>query len=160
MCGLNLFFGLFYVAGFGLLGYGLWSVRRTAQAKSWPTAPAVLTLLEVREHVDNDSNRWSEVLVRYTYTVDSVAYQGSRVAFGYTGSGSRTKTDAVFRRLGGAAAVSARYNPADPAVSCLFAELDGSVPVVLAFGAGWLLFVSGFHAVTVAILAKADAVAK
>jgi hypothetical protein len=137
------FISVFYVVGFGLLGYGLWSARRSTQAAAWPTAPATITSLEVRENADSDGSTY-EVQVQYTYTVDGVAYDGSRLAFGYARSSGREAHDEIFRRLKEARAVSARYDPADPSVSCLSFGLHRSIQLTLAFAVTWLLFVIGF----------------
>ena len=71
------FIGVFYAVGFGMLGFGLWSARRSTLAATWPTTPAKITSLEVHEKSDSDGSTY-EVKVRYSYTVDGVAYQGAR----------------------------------------------------------------------------------
>jgi hypothetical protein len=156
---LFVFFSVFYVAGFGLLGYGLWNAWRSNQATTWPRVPATLTVLEVREVSDSDNTTY-EVHVRYTYTVNEVVYEGSRLCFGYWGSTERQEQDEIFQRLKEAKAVSARYHPANPSLSCLFCGLHGSTPILLAFALGWLLFVFGFHAVVRAILEMESRVAQ
>ena len=94
----TLFIGVFYAVGLGLLGFGLWSARRSTQAAAWPTAPAKITSLEVHEKSDSDGSTY-EVKVQYSDTVDGVAYQGSRLAFGYTGSSGRGLHDEIYQRL-------------------------------------------------------------
>jgi hypothetical protein len=137
------FISVFYVIGFGVLGFGLWSARRSTQAGAWPTAPATITSLEVREDSDSDGSTY-EVKVRYTYTVDGVAYDGSRLAFGYGSSSGRESHDEIFQRLKQAKTVAARYDPAAPRVSCLSFGLHRSIQITLAFAVTWLLFVIGF----------------
>ncbi len=80
-----LFISLFYLFGFGVLGYGLWSAWWSTRAGSWPTAPATITKLSLDKDHNSDGDT-SCVKVRYTYCVDGVAYEGDRVAFGYVGS--------------------------------------------------------------------------
>ena len=137
------FFSVFYVIGFGLLGYGLWSAHRSTQAAAWPTSPATITSLEVREKTDSDGSTY-EVKVQYTYTVDGVAYEGTRLAFGYGGSSGREAHDEIHRRLKEAKTVAVRYNPAEPSVSCLSFGLHRSIQITLAFAVTWLLFMFGF----------------
>ncbi|MSR32074.1 MAG: DUF3592 domain-containing protein [Gemmataceae bacterium] len=138
-----LFISVFYVVGFGLLGYGLWSARRSTQAASWPTTAATVTQLEVRESSDSDGSSF-EVKVQYAYAVDGVAHKGSRLAFGYASSSGREAHEEIHRKLKEAKAVSVRYDPADPSVSCLSFGLHRSIQFTLAFAATWLLFVIGF----------------
>lgn len=137
------FISVFYAVGFGLLGYGLWSAHRSTQAATWPTCPGTLTSLEVRENSDGDGTTY-EVKVQYAYTVDGVAYEGTRLAFGYAGSSTRAAHEAIHRRLKEATTVAVRYNPAHPSVSCLSFGLHGSIQTLLAFAVTWLLFVFGF----------------
>lgn len=141
--GFALFISVFYLTGFGLLGFGLWSARRSTQAASWPTAPATITSLEVRAGSVRDGSTY-EVKVQYTYTVDGVVHVGSRLAFGYTSSSGRETHDEIFRRLKEARVISARYDPADPSVSCLSFGIHRSIQITLAFAVTWLLFVIGF----------------
>jgi hypothetical protein len=137
------FISVFYVVGFGLLGYSLWSALRSTQAGAWPTTPATIKSLEVRENSDSDGSTY-EVKVQYTYTVDGVAHEGTRLAFGYGGSSGREAHDEIHRRLKDAKSVAVRYDPADPSVSCLSFGLHRSIQITLAFAVTWLLFVFGF----------------
>jgi hypothetical protein len=139
----SLFIGVFFAVGFGLLGYGLWSARRSTQAGTWPTAPATITSLEIRENSDSDGTTY-EVKVVYAYTVDGVSYEGSRLAFGYGGSSGREAHEEIHRKLKEAKTVAARYNPSKPSVSCLSFGLHRSIQITLAFAVTWLLFVIGF----------------
>jgi hypothetical protein len=137
------FISVFYVVGFGLLGYGLWGARRSTQAAAWPIAPATITNLEVHEDSDSDGTSY-EVKVQYTYIVGGVAYQGSRLAFGYGGNSGRKTHEEIYQKLREAKTVAARYNPSDPSVSCLSFGLHRSILLTLAFAITWLLFVIGF----------------
>lgn len=137
------FISVFYAVGFGMLGYGLWSARRSTQAASWPIVPAKITSLEVRDNSDGEDTTY-EVKVQYTYTVDGVGYEGSRLAFGYARTSGREAHEEIHRRLREAKAVAVRYDPSDPSVSCLSYGLHRSIQILLAFGATWLLFVMGF----------------
>lgn len=137
-----LFISVFYAIGFGLLGYGLWSARRSTQAAAWPTAQATITTLEVCENSDSEGTTY-KVEVQYSYTVDGVAYSGSRLAFGY-GGGSEREAHEIYRMLKKDKTVAVRYNPSDPAVSCVLFGLHRSIRFLLAFAATWMLFLLGF----------------
>lgn len=137
-----IFISVFYLVGFGLLGYGVWNARWSTQAASWPTTPGTITQLSVHQ-TESDSTSY-EVKVQYTYTVDGLAYEGSRLAFGYMGSNGREVHDEIHRKLKGAKTVAVRYNPSDPSVSCLSYGMHRSIQFVLAFALTWLVFVVGF----------------
>lgn len=138
-----LFISLFYVVGFWLLGHGLWSARRSTQAAAWPTAPATITNLEMQTKSDSDGSTY-EVKVQYTYAVDGVPYEGSRLAFGYGASSGPEAHQEIHRKLSEAKAVAVRYDPDNPSVSCLSFGLHRSIRITLAFGVTWLAFVIGF----------------
>ena len=138
--------GLFFLFGFALLGYGLWNAKRSTEAASWPTPPAKLTSLKLAETIDSEGSPTFEVKVQYSYTVDGVAFEGSRLAFGYTASGGREVHEEIRGRLESAKAVDVRYDPSDPAVSCLSFGLHRSIQFVLTFAVVWLVFVIGFAA--------------
>lgn len=140
------FIGVFYLAGFGLLGYGLVNARRSTPAANWPTAPGVLTHVELYDHPDAGGAGTTEVRVRYTYTVDGVAYAGDRVAFGYSASTGQEAHGDIHRKLKGAKAVDVRYDPENPGVSCLSYGVHRSILIVLGFAAVWLTFVLGVTA--------------
>lgn len=152
----TVFMSVFFLIGFGVLGYGIWSARRSTQAAAWPTVPGTITQLSVQENSDSDGNTY-EVKVRYMYKVDGVVYQGSRLAFGYAGSSGREAHDEIHRKLQGANTITVRYNPSDPSVSCLSFGLHRSIQVILVFAVTWLVFVLGL-ALFVWILSRSDRV--
>src|SRR5262245_15776010 len=92
------FIGLFYLVGFGLLGYGVWSALRSTQVARWPTTPGTLTKVKLKENSDSDGSTY-EVQVEYAYTVAGDAYNGSRLAFGYTASGGRQAHEEIYAAL-------------------------------------------------------------
>lgn len=57
--GLVAFLSVFYLLGFGVLGYALKRARRSSQAKTWPTTRGLVMDLELKEHSGSD-----EVLLR------------------------------------------------------------------------------------------------
>ena len=121
----------------------MWSARRSTQAAHWPTTPGTIIEISVQENSNSDESTY-EVKVRYTYAVGGIAYEGSRLAFGYGGSGGRATHDEIHRRLKDAKAVAVRYDPSDPSVSCLSFGLHRSIQTILVFAITWLLFVFGF----------------
>jgi Protein of unknown function (DUF3592) len=147
---------VFYLVGFGLLGYSTWSAQCSMQAASWPTAQGAITHLSVQENTDGEGTAY-EVKVQYAYTVDGVAHEGSRLAFGYAASSGRKTHDEIHQKLSSAKSVTVRYDPEDSAVSCLSFGLHRSIQVHLAFSITWLAFVIGFT-VIVWLMSGADVV--
>jgi hypothetical protein len=78
------FMGIFCLPGFVALGYGLLSARRSMLASTWPTARGVIAKVNLEQSSGGgDGSTVYGVRMRYRYTVDGVAYEGSRIAFGY-----------------------------------------------------------------------------
>ena len=86
--GYLIFLGIFYLVGFGILGFSLWSAWQSTQAASWLTTPGTVADISLKESSDSEGTSY-HVDVRYAYVVDGVDYEGTRVAFGYAGSSGR-----------------------------------------------------------------------
>jgi hypothetical protein len=145
MNGIVALLSVFYLVGFGLLGYGLWNARRSTKAAAWPSAPATITHLAIETRTNRGMSY--ELKVRYTYTVDGRVYEGDRLALGYAGSGGRAAHAEIQRTLSRAKNVAVRYDPSNPAVACLSFGLHRSIQLMLAFSLMWLSFVIGFTVV-------------
>jgi hypothetical protein len=139
-----LFISVFYLVGFAILGYSLWNARRSTQAAGWPTTPGTVTHLAIEEKSDSEGGTTYKVNVRYTYTVDGVGYEGDQLAFGYVASSGREAHDEIHSKLKNARQIAVRYDPSDPAVSCLSFGLHRSIQLGCAFAITWLAFVIGF----------------
>jgi hypothetical protein len=137
------FISVFYLVGFGVLGYAVWSAWRSTQVASWPTTQGIVTNLALKESSDNDGTTY-EVQVEYDYTVAGTLYRGSRLAFGYTASSGRDAHMAIHDKLKAAKIVDVHYDPADPASSALSFGIHRSIQFTLAFAITWLAFVIGF----------------
>jgi hypothetical protein len=136
------FIGVFALVGFGMLGYGLWSAYRSTQAASWPIAEGKMTHLEVQVSVADEGTSY-QVRAKYAYSVNGAEYEGSRIAFGYFGSSGKESHDEIYEKLKNAKTVEVRYNPSEPAVSCLSYGLNRSVLMIVGFAIVWLAFVTG-----------------
>jgi hypothetical protein len=139
----GLFMSVFYLVGFGILGYALWSAWRSTQAAAWPTTPGTIKELSLQENSDSEGTSY-EVKVKYAYMVDGVAYEGSRLAFGYTASSGKQAHNQIHQKLKNAKTVAVRYDPSDPSVSCLSFGMHRSIQIGLAVAFTWLAFVFGF----------------
>ena len=141
---LLLFMSVFYLIGFGLLGYGVWNAWWSLRAASWPVALVTITQLSVEENIKLQEDPTYNVKVQYTYTVDGATYEGSRLAFGYMGSNYKNAHDEIYQKLKEAKGVNVRYDPSDPSVSSLSFGLHRSIWIVILFAVTWLLFCFGF----------------
>ncbi|MCC9626808.1 DUF3592 domain-containing protein [Blastopirellula sp. JC732] len=139
-----LFISIFYIVGFAFLGGTIWIAWHSLRAGNWPTTPATITDLDIISQSDGEGGDSYEVKVAYTYEVLGKQYEGSRLAYGYGGSSGREAHQQIFDRLQNANAVAVRYDPGDPAQSCLSYGIHRSIQIGLAFAATWLLFVFGF----------------
>ncbi len=97
----------------------LWTVWRSNRAATWPTARGVIASCKLEETEDTERNAFYTVKVRYAYSVQDQRYTGTRLAIGYSGSGSRDTQRAIVQRLKQAAAVEVRYDPEDPSSAVL-----------------------------------------
>jgi hypothetical protein len=140
------FLGVFGAVGVGMLGYGVWAARRSMQAGGWPMVTGRLLSVELGAHTDSDGDELWEVKPTYAYTVDGKEYSGSRLAFGYTGSGGKAVHEEICQRLKAANSIDVRYDPVNPATAVLSYGVHRSIRFILAFAVTWLAFVLGIAA--------------
>lgn len=139
-----LFLGLFFAIGLGLLGYGLWMVKRSGEAGYWPITPGTLTSCMLDERSGSKGGRVYEVKLEYSYQVAGQNYTGQRLAYGYNGSNRRETHAEIHDKLAGAKQIEVRYDPGDPATAVLSYGTHQSIQFILAFAATWLAFMCGF----------------
>jgi hypothetical protein len=139
----TIFISIFYVVGFGVLGYGIWTARQSTLAAAWPTSAGTITSTAL--DVDSDGEGTSyEVKAEYKYFVAGKEYGGNRIAFGYSASTGREAHVEIYNKLKTAAAVDVRYDPTDPERSTLSFGINRSIWLLIVFGAMWLAFTFGF----------------
>jgi hypothetical protein len=138
-----IFMSLFYVVGFCLLGYALWSIKKSTEAGTWPTTPGTLKSAEIKSSSDSDGTTY-EVKVAYSYKIGGQEYNGERLAYGYGGSSGREAHAEILEKLKAAKVIEVRYDPSDFATSTLSYGVHRSIQLMLAFAVTWLLFVFGF----------------
>ena len=140
--GFALFISIFFVIGFGLLGYGAHSFYRGRQALSWPAVEGRIVECRLEQNRGEDDT-W-EVKVRFSYSVAGQPFEGQRVAFGYTGSSNLEEHKALFTKLQSGSRVMVRYQPGAPSDSVLAGGSNRSTFFILVFAVTWLLFTTGF----------------
>lgn len=137
------FIGIFYAVGLGMLGYGLWSIKRSTEAGSWPTVPGRIVACSMKESSDSDGSTY-QVQVEYAYKVAGVDYTNDRLAFGYSLSSGYEVHREILEKLQKAQTVEVRYDPGDPQTAVLSYGIHRSIQFVMAFAVTWLAFVIGF----------------
>ena len=141
---ITLFIAVFYLIGFGIVGYGLASMRRSVKAASWPVADGTIEECRLVSQSEGDGGVTHEVKVRYRYEVAGVAYSNDKLAFGYSANSASKGSKEIHRRLQAAETVEVRYDPADPQSAVLSYGVHRSIQFVLVFGFTWLAFIVGF----------------
>ncbi len=144
MLGFTLFISIFFAMGFGIFGYGIYSLVMSSQAKTWPTTDGHVEACDLTESSDSDGGTTYRVEVKYRYAVEGVSYDGDRISFGYSGSSGHGAHREILDRLSSAKTVLVRYDPANPSRAVLSYGLNRSTVLLLLFGGTWLLFVIGF----------------
>lgn len=139
----SLFISIFFLVGFGLLGWGLYSLYKAKAAEGWAETRGLMKSCELIEDSSGDGTTWS-VKVAYDYTVDGRSFSGNRVAFGYAGSSTRAEHEAINAKLSNASVVRVRYNPLRPEEAVLGTGVNRSNLVILIFAIVWLSFTTGF----------------
>ena len=139
---LGLFLSIFYLVGFGMLGYSISSAQKSIQAAQWPSTMGTLSNVSLREKSDSDGSTY-EVRVEYSYSVMGQTYTSSRLAFGYTASSGKKQHQEVLQKLQNASIINVRYNPKNPATSVLSFGIHRSIKLLFTFAITWLSFVIG-----------------
>ena len=83
--GFYLFISIFFLVGFGLLGWGLYSLYKAKAAAGWAETRGSIKSCELVEDSSGDGTTWS-VKVAFDYSVAGRSFSGNRLAFGYAGS--------------------------------------------------------------------------
>jgi len=138
---LSVFFGV----GFFILGAGIRSYVKAQNARGWLSAQGTLQSNELIKSSGEDGSTF-RVSVKYSYTVNGRAYEGDRIAFGYTGSSAYAGHAAIHQKLRGALTLKVLYNPSHPEESVLASGTSRSTLIMIVFGLTWLLFAAGFTA--------------
>ena len=141
--GLALFFGLFFVVGFLILGFGARSLYLSKQAESWPTTPGTIVSSELTSSTDSDGDTTYRTEVSYTYDAMGRAFTGDKIAFGYAGSSGYAFHSEIHDALSENTQVAVRYDPRNPERAVLSFGLNQSIIFMLIFGTVWTVFTLG-----------------
>jgi len=142
----SILISIFFLAGFGLLGGGLYFLYKAKTAEGWAETKGSIKSCELIEDSSGDDTTWS-VKVAYDYSVDGRSFSGDRVAFGYAGSSTLAEHEALHAKLSSASVVRVRYNPLKPEEAVLGTGVNRSNLILLIFAVVWLSFTTGFMVV-------------
>jgi len=142
-----LFAAVFVFVGVFLLASAISGLLKATKASAWPTVPAVLQSVDLKQESDSDGTVY-QAAVSYSYRVSGSTYTGTTVSFGYMATSGKEAHQEIFKKLKSAKIVEARYNPGDPGESCLAYGISRSHQIHMAFAVTWVLFVFGFFATT------------
>lgn len=140
----TMFISVFYAIGLGILGYALWSARRSSVASNWPVASGSIDVCSLETKSDSDGGTTYEVKVQYSYSVHGKHFTGTRLAFGYAASSGHEAHEQICHKLKNSKSVDVRYDPTDPSNSTLSFGIHRSIQFMFAFAITWLDFVFGF----------------
>ena len=120
---------IFGVLGIVFLVIALVSRQKAQASQSWPTAAAKVLASEVKQHVSPDSDQQTqssyEPVVEYSYSVGQQTYTSRRIAYGANSFGLGQAQTMIARYPVGSA-VTAHYNPANPAEAVLETKAAGA----------------------------------
>src|SRR5262245_44991041 len=94
----TLVLALFFAVGVAIVGCGGYSLMRAREARDWPTVTGKVNFCRLDEDSDSDGTTW-RVKAGYTYQVHGRTYTGDRIAFGYSGSSTRSDHVAIHDKL-------------------------------------------------------------
>lgn len=132
--------------GIASIYFGLRNLRLAQQSQCWPSVPGRITVSEVQSHkFDNGEEAVDFPVVRYTYSVCGVKYEGARISYGdgdISNFGLAAATEIVdcYPKCG---ELSVYYNPDRPSDSVLVFDVGTKVYTLLRIGIVCLLIGTG-----------------
>lgn len=118
ICGglIALFFG---GLGLFLIIHAQHSKRKALKSQSWPVAKGIITQTDIRAQEHDETIRYVPI-VRYTYEVEGMVYEGKRITFGSDVEfGSRQKAADYLAEYPVDTEVNVYYNPEKPSEAVL-----------------------------------------
>lgn len=138
---------MFFMPVFAVIGilltifWGIPTARNAMESKNWPSADGRITISDVSENYDSDDGSITYTAkVAYNYSVNSLPYTGSTVAFGDYGSSDPSHAGGIVSRYPVEKNVKVYYDPGDPKTS------------VLEPGSGWSSFMGLIVGIAFAII--------
>lgn len=116
---------VFAAAGVAMLTFGVMTVRRVLDARSWVATPCSIERSEVTSHRGSKGGATYAVAVRFSYRHAGVAHTSDTYSFEQSGSSGYEGKAAVVRGLPPGATTVCYVNPSQPSL----AVIDRSMPL-------------------------------
>ena len=119
----------FSVLAVGLILLGLYTMRETSRSRGWVNASAKVVASNVNEFAGKNGRTYRPMIV-FSYSVGSVRYMSSRLAFHPLVSSNRNDAARIVAKYPVASTVSVRYDPTDPEQAVLEPGSNPWIPIV------------------------------
>ena len=112
------------------IGFTLIQIYLANSSKSWPSTQGKITDSKIYKKPNGRQSYFAQV--KYTYKVDDVRYEGSRISFGFTG-GSKSTAQHHRNQYRKEREVSVYYHPSRSGLATLETELPSTTSSFLLF---------------------------
>ena len=119
----------FSAAGIGLIIFGLFTMRETSRSRGWATVGGRVVTSTVNEFTGKSGTTWRPMIV-YSYSVGSLRFMSSRIAFHSLASGDRGDAARLAARYPAGSTVRVFYDPQDPEQAVLVPGSNPWVPLI------------------------------
>ena len=143
----DIFVTIFFTVWTALSGYivyqGFSELEGFLRARGWSTTKGHIVSSEVvdlREPGKQDENKGAfKALIKYTFNVDGIEYQGDRFAFGYYGNDSQFEARQLSSSYAPKSIVDIHFDPDNPQESVLYRGVRSDSIIKTLFGVVFLL---------------------
>ena len=127
---------VFFLAGFGMICYGLYCVHNGKASLSWPTCIGTVTKTEVKRN-SGGRNLHPDFVpkITYSYSVSERQYTGDRHAFGTQSFSERGDAQKIVDEYPVNSEVTVYYSPNHPETSVLLPGVRPAAWMICIFGA-------------------------
>ena len=124
--------------GIGLmtLFFSLKNIIKIQEAKDWTQTAANVEQVYINSTKDSKGTESYEVIIKYSYILNSKKYSGGNLAFGYGMNNFEDHQD-LFRKLRESKKIMVYVNPNDKNESVIIPSINGSIVFVLIFSILW-----------------------
>jgi hypothetical protein len=119
----------FSAVAIGLIIFGLLTMRETSRSRGWAQVEGRVVTSAVNAFTGKSGTTWRPMVV-YSYSVGSIRFMSSRIAFHSLASGSRSDAAKLAARYPAGGMVRVFYDPQDPEQAVLEAGSNPWVPII------------------------------
>ncbi|MBC5863711.1 DUF3592 domain-containing protein [Flavobacterium turcicum] len=124
--------------GIGLMAlfFSLKNIIKIQEAKDWTQTAANVEQVSIDSRKNSKGSESHELIIKYTYIINSKKYSGGNLAFGYSMNNFEDHQD-LFRKLQESKKIMVYVNPNDKNESVIIPNINGSIVFVLIFSILW-----------------------